>query len=205
MFAKGSLVWLASPLAAAVAVMSASIWFASMIGYVASVLLFLITIFLACFFRDPERVIGNGIVSPADGKVAFIDREGRRLSIVMGLRHVHVTRAPHSGTVAGLERRSGMHRPAYKDVSEKNERTEVVISSELGDLRMTLITGIIARRILLYVGMGDELRKGDRVGIIRFGSRVDLQLPEGCRLTVRLGSKVRAGESQIAEVVDDAA
>jgi phosphatidylserine decarboxylase len=203
MFAKGSLVWLASPLAAALAVMSASIWFASMVGYVASVMLFLITILLACFFRDPERVIGNGAVSPADGKVAFIDEEGRRLSIVMGLRHVHVTRAPQNGTVAALERRSGRHLPAVRDVSEKNERAEVAISGELGDLRMTLITGFIARRILLYVRMEDELRKGDRVGIIRFGSRVDLQLPEGYRITVRLGSKVRAGESQIAEVIDD--
>lgn len=203
MFAKGSLVWLASPLAMAVAVMTVSIWFRSTIGYAVSVLLFLITVFMACFFRDPERRMGNGIVSPADGSVAFIDQEGRKLSIVMGLRHVHVTRAPRGGKVVGLERRSGRHRPAYKDVSETNERVEVVISSGLGDLSMTLITGFMARRILPYVKVGDELSKGDRVGIIRFGSRVDVQLPVGCSITAHLGSRVRAGESQIAEAVDD--
>ena len=205
MFAKGSLTWLASPLAMAVVVMTASVWFSSMVGYAVSVLLFLITLFMAYFFRDPEREVGNGIVSPADGSVAFIDQEGRMLSMVMGLRHVHVTRAPHGGEVVGLERRSGRHRPAYKEVSETNERVEVVISCGLGDLTMTMITGFIARRILPYVTVGDELRKGDRVGIIRFGSRVDLRLPEGCRITACLGDKVKAGKSQIAEVVDDAA
>lgn len=202
-FARGSSTWLASPLALAVVFMSVSFWLKSAIGYVISALLFLFTIFMAVFFRDPERDVGEGVVSPADGRIAFVDEANRKLSIVMGLRHVHVTRAPHAGEVLSVRRESGRHRPAYKDVSGTNERVEIVISSGLGVFSVTLITGIVARRILPYVKVGDKLRKGERMGIIRFGSRVDLLLPESCRIISTLDMKVKAGESQIAEVVDE--
>ncbi|MFQ6127906.1 MAG: phosphatidylserine decarboxylase [Thermoplasmata archaeon] len=202
MFAKESFKWIASPLALAAIVTSASLWFRSTIGYVISSLLFLTTIFTAIFFRDPEREVGDGIVSPADGKIAFVDKEGRGLSIIMGLSNVHVTRAPHQGEVVSVKREDGRHQPAFREVSETNESVEIVISTRLGNFDITLITGFMARRILPYVRVGDTLRKGERIGIIRFGSRVNLQLPKSCRITAPLGRKVRAGESQIAEVID---
>lgn len=88
------------------------------------------------------------------------------------------------------------------DVSETNERVDMVISSGLGDFNVTLIVGSVARRIYPYVRAGTKLRKGDRIGIIRFGSRVDLSLPKSCRIVAAPGGKVKAGESQIAEVIN---
>lgn len=200
MFAKGSFLWLASPLVLAVGVTSISLLFQSTVGYCASFLLFLIVAFVAIFFRDPEREIGQGIVSPADGRIDFVDE--RNISVVMGLRHVHVTRAPHEGEVVSIGREKGRHRPAFTNVSETNERVRIVISSELGDFNITLITGFVARRIFPYVSVGDRLGRGDRIGIIRFGSRVDLSVPESCKTVAARGTEVKAGESQIAEVID---
>jgi phosphatidylserine decarboxylase len=162
----------------------------------------MIVVFVAVFFRDPEREIGEGIISPADGRIDFVEEDERKISVVMGLRHVHVTRAPHDGEIVSISRESGKHRPAFTDVSKTNERVELVISGRLGDFIVTLVTGFVARRIFPYVKVGDKLRKGDRIGIIRFGSRVDLALPKSCRIVAASGGKVKAGESQIAEVID---
>jgi phosphatidylserine decarboxylase len=204
MFARGSHVWLASALTPAIITLILSIWLWSIIGLGVATTLFAIAVVLAYFFRDPRRIIGDGIVSPADGRVALIDGEEHRLSVILGLRDVHITRAPVGGRVSGLRRVSGRHRPAYEDVSETNERVEIILASKLGNLRLVLVTGIVARRILPYVRTGDDLSKGDRVGIITFGSRVDLHLPEGCTITAHPGDRVRAGESRVAEAVDDA-
>jgi phosphatidylserine decarboxylase len=188
----------------AVVIFIASVWLWSIIGLGMSALLFLLSILMAFFFRDPKRETGKGIVSPADGRIELPDGDGRKLSVVLGLRNVHVTRAPHSGRVVGLKRLGGTHIPAFEEVSDSNKRVEIELSSRLGDTKLVLITGFVARRILPYVNAGDNLKKGDRVGVIMFGSRVDLHLPPGCRITARPGDNVKAGESQIAEVVNDA-
>ncbi|MFQ6106581.1 MAG: phosphatidylserine decarboxylase [Thermoplasmata archaeon] len=203
MFARGSLAWISTPLVLAMVMTSVSLWTHSMIAYVVSAILFMTAASMAVFFRDPERVVGDGIVSPADGRVAFLDEDEGTLSIVMGLRHVHVTRSPYAGKVVDSTRVRGSHEPAFRDISRTNERIEMIISSKVGDFAVTLITGIVARRILPYVKAGDKLRKGQRIGIIRFGSRVNLSLPRCCRITVPLNHSVRAGESQIAEVIDE--
>lgn len=205
MFAKGSLGWIATPLALALVTALFSFWFKSLSGAAVSIALFTTAGFIATFFRDPRRGIGADVVSPADGHIASVDVDGNRLSILLSLFNVHVVRTPIAGEVRAMARRGRSHVPAYKNDSAGNERLDVNISSKFGEFTVTLITGFLARRIVPFVVRGDKLSKGERIGIVRFGSRVDVQLPSGCQMIVLEGMKVRAGETSIAEVVDDSA
>lgn len=169
--------------------------------------------FVLLFFRDPERrPAGPGLLAPADGRVTVLRREdGRlRLGIFMNVWHVHVVRAPMAARVADLEHRPGAHRPAFSKDSDRNERLHIDlvfdVDSDLdlnhGDpgYRLTLIAGAFARRITAYVGPGVALDRGERVGHIAFGSRVDVQFPDGVGLedlAVGRGDRVRAGETVI--------
>jgi phosphatidylserine decarboxylase len=154
------------------------------------------------FFRDPEREIGPGIVSPADGRVLSVDPATRSVSIFMGVADVHVNRAPLAGVVAGQDHRPGGHAVASRPEAARNERLAWDLETRLGSLRLTQVAGAFARRIVPYVHAGDKVKKGQRIGLVRFGSRVDLVLPPGCRPTVAAGDRVRAGTSTIAEVSD---
>lgn len=167
--------------------------------------------FLLYFFRDPERVLPEGeglIVSPADGKVVAIENlrsnfcgDSVRVSIFMSLFNVHVNRVPYSGTVKDVEYRPGEFRPAYRRGVEKtNESNTIYIESEKLKLIVKQIAGVIARRIVSYVGKGDRVIRGQRLGLIMFGSRVDLTLPSKVKLKVRVGQKVKAGETIIGEI-----
>jgi phosphatidylserine decarboxylase len=156
----------------------------------------------AAFFRDPERDAGGAeIVAPADGRITAVDRraDGRwRVAIYMSLRDVHVNRAPVTATVVALEHRPGAHRPAFRKDSERNERLHWTFATALGPLELTQIAGVLARRIVPYRSPGDAVLCGDRIGLIRFGSRVDVVLPRGVRPDVAVGDRVRAGTSSLA-------
>jgi phosphatidylserine decarboxylase len=156
---------------------------------------------VCAFFRDPQREPGVGtVLAAADGVVSAVEREpdGRvRVATVMGLRNVHVNRAPIDGIVRGLRRQSGGYVPAFRKDSHRNERIEWTIETLLGDLRLVQIAGAVARRIVTYSDAGERIERGERIGMIRFGSRVDVTLPPGIEPGVTVGQRVRAGRTRL--------
>jgi phosphatidylserine decarboxylase len=161
-----------------------------------------LTTFLILVFRDPGRTIGRGIVSPADGIVREVDDGKRYVSIYLALRNVHVTRAPAEATIKAVNRSPGTHAPAFSRKTLGNERAELKLNSDLGDITVVEMTGAIARRIVLYVKAGQTIVKGQKIGLIRFGSRVDVFLPPSTTIAVAKGDRVRAGVTTIAGVTD---
>lgn len=202
MIARGSAAIVFAPVLAMVAVAAAALGLEDAGLTLWSVPLAVAFLFLLSFFRDPDRVPGGGIVSPADGRVLEVDPVRRTMTVFMGLRDVHVNRAPVDGRVARASYAPGGHAPAYRPTAARNERLESVLDTPLGPVGLLQVAGVFARRIVPYVREGDTVRKGQRIGMIRFGSRVELTLPEGVRLVVRRGDRVRAGETTVAEVRD---
>jgi phosphatidylserine decarboxylase len=153
------------------------------------------------FFRDPEREITPGrVISPADGVVQSIMpwKDGRtRVAIFMSPLNVHVNRAPLTGTVESVEHIPGGFVPAFNKESEHNERVVWHFGTELGDIEMVQIAGAVARRIVPYVPQGSKVEQGERIGLIRFGSRVDLYLPEGIDAAVEVGQATTAGVTRL--------
>jgi len=166
----------------------------------ASVLFAVLAGSVVAFHRDPDRTPPpEGVVSPADGTVSVIREEGDRVlvGVYMSPTSVHVNRAPIGGTVTGVEHVPGSNVPAFDKGSDRNERVHVSFE----EFRVTLIAGAVARRIHPYVEAGDDPDRGDRIGHISFGSRVDTLLPPGydrSDLDVAEGDAVRAGETVIA-------
>lgn len=149
-------------------------------------------VFTAYFFRDPYREIGEEVISPADGRIDYV--AGRRLEIFMSPFDCHINRAPASGKVISVKYIEGATPPAF--IRRSGVRTnEILIESEDGIYRVLQMAGIFARRIVSYVKEGDFVRKGERIGMIRFGSRVVLEIPEGYRFIKKVGEKVKAGET----------
>ncbi len=155
---------------------------------------------VAAFFRDPDREPdGDGVVSPADGRVSVLrEEDGRlRVGVFMNLHNVHVNRAPVTGEVGGVVHHGGAHRPAFSKDSDRNERVETTV----GEFEVVQIAGAFARRITTYVDEGDKVERGDRIGLIAFGSRADVIFPETytrADLRVEKGDRVRAGETVLA-------
>jgi len=175
----------------------AAFWFAPLLAAVGALLL----VFTLNFFRDPDRSPPGdpqALVSPADGRI--IRADGTRVSIFMNVFNVHVCRTPVAGRVKSVAHEPGRFLAAMKpQASEQNERTAIVVQPPAGDpVRFVLVAGLIARRIVCRVEPGRELVAGERVGIIRFGSRVDLDLPAGASPAVRVGDRVVAGETVVA-------
>ncbi len=164
---------------------------------VLSLIFLAIPIFVLYFFRDPHRAVSRGIVSPADGRVLSITENS--ISIFMGVGNVHVNRSPVTGILVETRHFPGTHRPAFHDLSSSNERQRYVIETGHGRVVMTQVAGIFARRIVPYVEDGDHLLKGQRIGMIRFGSRVDIELPSGATPAVAEGDLVRAGTTTVGE------
>ncbi|WP_180903467.1 phosphatidylserine decarboxylase [Nonomuraea indica] len=153
------------------------------------------------FFRDPDRTIGEGrVLSPADGVVQSIDPwpDGRtRVAIFMSPLNVHVNRAPLAGNVTSVQHVAGGFLPAFNKDSDQNERVVWHFETALGDIEMVQIAGAVARRIVPYLSDGAKVEQGDRIGLIRFGSRVDIYLPEGISPRVTVGEKTVAGVTRI--------
>lgn len=174
----------------------------------------LLTGFVLSFFRDPERFTPADeevMVSPADGKViivetvsdeTFTEGQAYKVSIFMNVFNVHVNRAPLSGTVERIIYRPGKFYAADSERGAlQNEYCGTVLRTRSGQkMAFVQIAGLIARRIVCWLEPGDVVRKGRRFGLIRFGSRVDLYLPLDSELLVRVGQKVRAGETPVARL-----
>lgn len=169
----------------------------------------LITFFTIWFFRNPERHFleeDRVVISPADGKVIKVEDiemngemagKFKKISIFMNIFNVHVNRMPYNGKIAAINYHEGKFVSANLDkASSDNERNAIQIRTDDGLVIWTVqIAGLIARRIVCWVKAGDTLKKGERFGLIRFGSRVDVYLPEDSRMTVKIGEKVKAGET----------
>ncbi|MCL4503605.1 MAG: phosphatidylserine decarboxylase family protein [Deltaproteobacteria bacterium] len=168
-------------------------------------------VFFGYFFRDPERPIPGGpedVVSPADGKVVFIEEvqeerylngPARRVAIFMNVFDVHVNRAPVAGRIAESEHRDGCFKAAWReDACTLNEQQALVLESNGARMLVVQIAGLLARRIISYVQPGQYLDRGERLGMICFGSRVDLYLPLTAGILVKVGDRVKAGSSIVA-------
>ncbi len=161
-------------------------------------------LFFAVFFRDPDRAPGEGIVSAADGRVRAVEREGDvlRISVFMNVTDVHVNRFPLDGRVVEVGEAGSGFRPAYRDDADRNVQRRYRLATELGSVEIVQITGVVARRLVSFVREGSAQRKGDRLGMIVLGSRVDVLLPAARVVpVVRVGERVRAGTSSIAREV----
>ena len=188
------------PLAAAACIMD---W----MGWWAAAAVFMVAA-LAClgFFRDPERTpptLPGAVVAPADGRVMVVTEAmdpwvgpATRVSIFLSPLDVHVNRAPVGGLVKNVEYAPGRFLAAYRpEASEENERCTVSVEGETARVAVKQIAGVLARRIVCRVRPGDSLRAGQRYGLIRFGSRTDLVVPRSTEIRVRVGDRVRGGES----------
>ncbi|WP_419655230.1 Psd: phosphatidylserine decarboxylase proenzyme, subunit alpha + beta [Desulfosarcina variabilis str. Montpellier] len=168
-----------------------------------------VTAFICYFFRDPDRLIPSGddiIVSPADGKVIKVEKidttpyfEGActRISVFMSIFNVHVNRAPHEGTIREVNYFPGKFFSANLDkASAENEHNALLLESPSGKrLGCVQIAGLIARRIICAVQAGDSINRGQRFGMICFGSRLDIYLPQETKIHVTVGDRVQAGSS----------
>ncbi|NLC23114.1 phosphatidylserine decarboxylase [Oxalobacter vibrioformis] len=174
--------------------------------------LWLITFFILQFFRDPARAVpenANAVLSPADGRIVVVEktedvyggREALKISVFMNVFNVHSNRSPVNGEIEKVAYFPGKFVNADLDkASMENERNAMVIRADNGAMVTCVqIAGLVARRILCYVGKGDALSRGQRFGFIRFGSRVDVYLPVTAQPKVAVGDKVYATETILAE------
>ena len=170
--------------------------------------LLLLGAFVLYFFRDPERIPPSdpdAIISPADGRIMEVveeDREGipgHRISIFLSIFNVHVNRSPVAGLISGIEYRKGRFYAAMRGrASAENEQNVIHVTSDRGEVVFKQIAGWVARRILCWKAVGDSVTRGERVGMIRFGSRVDIWLPTRVEVLARPGQNVAGGTSILA-------
>jgi phosphatidylserine decarboxylase len=175
-----------------------------------AVLSLVVTLFVLFFFRDPERRVPEGrdvVVSPADGKVIvvkdvfepdYLKQDMKQISIFLSVFNVHVNRSPWSGTVELVKYNPGKFHVASVDkASLDNEQTAMVIGDGKNKILVKQIAGLIARRIVCYAKAGDAIKSGERYGLIRFGSRVDIFLPKTADINVRVGDRVKGARDII--------
>src|SRR5512143_924163 len=173
--------------------------------------LLVLTLFVLYFFRDPERTVPGGegvVVSPADGKVIvikdihepdYLKQDVKQISIFLSVFNVHVNRAPVEGTVEVVQYNPGKFHVASVDkASLDNEQTAMVIAKGKNKILVKQIAGLIARRIVCYAKPGIVVQKGERYGLIRFGSRVDIFLPKDAQLKVKIGDRIKGARDVIA-------
>jgi phosphatidylserine decarboxylase len=181
-------------------------WRVWLIGYAAAV----IALALAFFFRDPARAGERGpdlFLAPADGRVVEVERisdpgnvgrEAVLVAIYLGLLDVHVQRSPVAGVVDFVDHRPGGFAPAWSERAGHNEAATIGVDTGEGRVLVRQVAGTVARRIVTYVEEGEIVEQGDRIGLIRFGSRVEAYLPSDARVLVRPGDRVQAGTTVIA-------
>src|SRR5438309_4026406 len=176
--------------------------------YAAAAVLVFLAFFIFSFFRDPERVIPTepgAVVSPGDGRVVVVmdeenaGRPGKRVSIFLAVWNVHVNRSPAAGTITKMEYRPGRFLAAMRErASVENEQNVFTLSTEAGELVFKQIAGLIARRVVSWKKVGEKVARGERIGLVRFGSRVDLWVPKEAEILVKVGENVKGGSSVLA-------
>ena len=179
-------------------------------GSKATAMVFLIlSLFIAFFFRDPDRKIpddASALVSPADGKVVEILELGdgtTRISIFLSVFNVHINRAPVDGIIESTLYTPGKFKPAFvPSASAENEQNVLVIDQGSYKIRVSQIAGVLARRIVCWKKAGESVQKGERFGLIKFGSRVDLTFPGNVIPSVKMGDRVRGGSTVIGRAVN---
>ncbi len=213
-FAREGIPFILIALAFAALGYTAALMRRSWLLWLVAFILTLLVLWVAYFFRDPERTGPRGeqlVISPADGRVidisevdepAFLQGRAIRISVFMNVFNVHVNRAPIDGTVVKIAYRPGLFLNASLDkASDDNERNAVRMAAKDGrEIACVQIAGLIARRILCDIAAGDTLPAGRRIGMIRFGSRVDVYLPPGVEPLVAVGQTMVAGETVIADM-----
>lgn len=173
--------------------------------FIGAFVFFVLALFVLNFFRDPERIIPSGkgvVVSPADGRVVEVQEETdsghgrRRISIFMSPLNVHVNRSPIAGTIQDVTYTKGSFRMAFEpSASVENENNVFTVAGEDGEIVVRQIAGVLARRIVFWKKPGDKAERGERVGMIKFGSRVDVLVPPRVSLSVKVGDRVHAGST----------
>ncbi len=168
----------------------------------------LLAAFILYFFRDPSRVVPSdpaAIVSPADGRVLVVTdesvdgRAGKRISIFLAIWNVHVNRSPLAGRISRIDYRPGRFHMAMKsEASVENEQNVIYLQTVRGEIVVKQIAGMIARRVVLWKKSGEEVQRGERIGIVRFGSRMDIWLPLDVEIIVKPGDSVAGGSSVLA-------
>lgn len=178
--------------------------------WIVAAILFGLLLFNINFFRDPQRQTPEGaglFICPADGKVirAESSENGGRVDIFMNVFNVHVNRAPMSGRITHMQYFPGKFiNASFEHASEENERNRFEMETDAGEkIAFTQIAGLVARRIVSYTAVGDRVEAGQRIGMIRFGSRVDCEIPAGYELCVGVGEHVTAGKTVIARKVEE--
>src|SRR5580765_9103445 len=181
----------------------------------AAVVLICLAIFVFSFFRDPERVIpkeAGAVVSPADGRVLVVKdeedagRPGKRISIFLAIWNVHVNRAPADGVITSLEYKPGKFLAAMREqASLENEQNVFTLSTDAGEMVFKQIAGLIARRVVSWKKAGERVARGERIGLVRFGSRADVWVPKDAEILVKLGQNVKGGSSVLARWTGKAA
>ncbi|MEM2990302.1 MAG: phosphatidylserine decarboxylase [Halobacteria archaeon] len=190
LLARGSTPWVL----ASIAIALIATWFSL---FLVEIIAFLAFFSLLIFFRDPERYPeGEGLLSPADGVI--LDVASDRIIIFLNLHNVHVNRSPLAGIVKDINYIKGRFLPAFKKESENNERNIIKLETSEGEIEVVQIAGVLARRIHCYVKTGDKLQRGERIGMISFGSRVDVTIPKNYSIIVKPGVKVKAGQTVLA-------
>jgi phosphatidylserine decarboxylase len=174
----------------------------------AAAILVLFGLFCFTFFRNPERAIPadpGAIVSPADGRVVVVTDEpqagvpGKRISIFLAVWNVHVNRTPAAGTITNLVYQPGKFLAAMRaDASLQNEQNVFTLATEHGEIIVKQIAGFVARRVVSWKKIGDTVARGERIGLVRFGSRADVWLPAAARINVKVGDTVAGGSSILA-------
>ena len=178
------------------------------------VALVFVGLFVFSFFRNPDRTIPAEpglIVAPADGRVVVLQDEqdqgcsGKRLSIFLAIWNVHVNRAPAAGKITRLDYKPGKFLAAWDaNASLQNEQNIFTQSTEHGDIVYKQIAGWVARRVVAWKKPGDEVARGERIGLVRFGSRVDLWLPVPAEILVKVGDHVKGGSTVVARMPETA-
>ena len=188
--ARDSRGWISVPIILTAALAAAGSWYISAAAFIGLA-------FMIFFHRDPDRMPqSEGMLSPADGRIIQASQD--KVTVFMGLADVHVNRAPLDGTIISVEHRKGTHLPAFLSRASQNQQTRMRIQTAEGEIELCQITGTIVREIVCYVKPGDRVLRGERIGMIRFGSRVETTIPRGYKLLVSLGDSVRAGKTVIA-------
>jgi phosphatidylserine decarboxylase len=179
---------------------------------IAALILLILFLFCLFFFRNPERTIAqedNLIISPADGRIMdvgvvsedrFLNQDMIRVRIFLNLFNVHINRMPISAAIKRVEREGGIFLPANHDeAGKKNVRNYLLLNNKWGPVVVVQITGLVARRLVCWVKAGDTLARGERFGLIRFGSCTELYLPVNTNILVKPGDRVKGGETTIGQ------